>query len=519
MANIKKYITLAAVAFMLMLNSCGWIQGKVDDKEVQELDDQMQAFTNKTIMDEALINLGQMLAAYDVSPTPIQSQNIGNETADKGVPSDLYVMVSTAINKVGREVVFIPYDTQYVINEATTGGTIQRIYPDAVVSGGITGVDKDLIQKEREGDISGGWAGASGSARYGAGMTASKITLDLNMRNYRTQSFFPGVLASNSILIRQDRLGWAVAASYMDFSVSFESEVKTKQGVYAALRFLVELSTVELLGKYFSVPYWKCIKGASADKTMVTRLKENIETMPTGRQIRYIKKYLYLSGFTGMDRASENLSPSEQAIFSSQMRLYAVNDYPSLFIAVWENLPMNKSLDIIAKDRKKQQREQKKQEAQAREKALEEQKANRERQIEVQRQLELAKGKYESAITQADKYYTAGDLSNAYNKYGEALACIPNDQYATDQLNRTKALMESILNMENAYKEAIVKGDEAYNSQNYSAALEEYQKAQLLKTTDLYSAGMVIKVEKILNDKNPTGIKNLSEDDWADGNY
>jgi len=436
-SETKKYLWSAAISFSLLLSSCGWIQGKVDDKEVQELDDQMQSFKRETVMDEALVNLGQMLVAYDVAPTPIQSQNIGNETADKGVPSDLYVMVSTAVNKVGREIVFIPYDTQYIINEATTGGTIQRIYPDAVISGGITGVDKDLIEKEREGDIAGGWAGASGSARYSAGMNVSKITLDLNMRNYKTQSFFPGVLASNSIVIRQDRLGWAVSASYMDFSASFESEVKTKQGVYAALRFLVELSTVELLGKYFSVPYWKCIKGASSDKTMVTRLKDNIETMPTGRQIRYIKKYLYLSGFTGIDRASETLSSSEQAVFSSQMKLYGVDDYPSLFISVWENLPMDKSTRIIAKDRKKKQREQKKKEAQAKEQALEKQKLQQQKQSELARQLEINKSKYETAVTQADKYYTDGDLINANDKYKEALGYISKDQYATDQLNKT----------------------------------------------------------------------------------
>jgi len=509
---------LVAVALILLLSSCGWIQGKVDDKEVKELDDQMQAFKRETIMDEALINLGQMLIAYDIAPTPIQSQNIGNETADKGVPNDLYVMLSTAINKVGREVVFVPYDTQYIINEATTGGTIQRIYPDAVISGGITGVDKDLIQKEREGDIAGGWAGASASARYSAGMNVSRITLDLNMRSYKTQSFFPGVLASNAIVIRQDRLGWAVSASYMDFSASFESEVKTKQGIYAALRFLVELSTVELLGKYFSVPYWKCIKGASTDKTMVTRLKDNIETMPTGRQIRYIKKYLYLSGFTGIDKASDTLSPSEQAVFSSQMKIYGVNDYPSLFIAVWENLPMDKSTAIISKDRKKQQRDQKKREAQEREQALEKQKLQQQKQSEMVRQLEINKGKYETAVTQGDKYYTEGDLANAYNKYNEALGYIPKDQYATDQLARTKSLMESIVNMDKAYKEAIAKGDDAYNTQNYSAALEEYQKAQSLKTGDLYSTGMVIKVEKIVKDKNPTGITDLSEEDWSGGN-
>lgn len=507
-----------AIVSMLSLGGCGWIQGKTDDKEVQELDDQMQTFKRETIMDEALVNLGQMLMAYDISPTPIQSQNIGNETADKGVPTNLYVMVSTAINKVGKEVVFIPYDTQYIINEATTGGTIQRIYPDSVISGGITGVDKDLIEKEREGDASGGWAGASGSARYSAKEGVSRITLDLNMRSYKTQSYYPGVLASNSIIIRQDRLGWGVSASYMEFSLSFDSEVKTKQGIYAALRFLTELSVVELLGKYFSVPYWKCIKGASADKNMISRLKDNLESMPTGRQVRYIKKYLYLSGFTGIDRASETLSSSEQAVFSNQMKLYGVNDYPSLFIAVWENLPMDKSMSIIAKDRKRQQREHKKKEAEARERALEQQKALKQKQAEAQKKFEIAQSKYESAINQADKYYTAGDLSNAYNKYNEALGYIPKDQYATDQLNKTKALMESILNLENAYKDAVTKGDAAYKAENYRTALEEFKKAQSYKTTDIYSGQMVIKTEKLLKDKNPTGITDLSEEEWSGGN-
>jgi hypothetical protein len=98
---------IAGSAFFL--SSCSWFMGESSDQEVKELDERMSAAKRETAYDNALLEFGKLLTAYDVAPTPVQSKNIGNETADKALPSDVYTMVSTAVGKIGAEVVFIPY--------------------------------------------------------------------------------------------------------------------------------------------------------------------------------------------------------------------------------------------------------------------------------------------------------------------------------------------------------------------------------------------------------------------------
>ena len=518
MGNKICYSFVMFICSLILFPSCSWMQGHVEDKEISELDSTMAGQKRTTLMDDSLIEFGKMLQAYDLPPGPIQSQNIGNETAEKGMPTSIYTMVATSLNKIGRQIVFIPYDTQYVINESTTGGKIQRTYPDAVISGGITGFDKDLIEKEREGDVSAGWAGASGSARYNAAEVASKITLDMNVRDYKTQAYFPGVLASNSIIIRNDRLGWGVSAAYMNFSVSFDSEVKTKEGIYSALRFLVELSVLEVMGKYFSVPYWKCVKGASEDSNMVIRLKDNFQALSSSMQILYLKKYIYLSGYTGVDRTSDSLSPSEQSVVSSLMRQYSVNDYPSLLVEVWKNVPIEKALYIVQKDRKAKARldrlnaEKSKVEA-----------ANRARELAEQQQLasqqaKTAQENYNISINKAKDYLAKSELKKAQSEYSKALKNIPDDKYALAQLKSVTDQLQYIESTNKAYSEVVALGDSYLKNREYDKAFSEYQKASQLKQNEEYPKQKIEEVSKILDRKNPLGIKNISDKDWNEDN-
>ena len=120
-----------AVSLTFLTTSCAvwnWFMGGISDEEVTELDKGLDVEKRKTPFDEALLKLGPLLQAYGYSAVPIQCKNIGNETAEKGLPSDLYVMISTCINKVGKQITFIPYDVQYVINESITGGNICLLY-------------------------------------------------------------------------------------------------------------------------------------------------------------------------------------------------------------------------------------------------------------------------------------------------------------------------------------------------------------------------------------------------------
>jgi hypothetical protein len=297
-------IAVCSIFIIQAMCSCSWITAGTDDEEVRDLEKDMRAEKRTTVFEESLIKLGLMLKGYGVPETPVQSKNIGNETAEKSVPTDLYVMVSTTISKIGKPLIFIPYDVQYVVGETTTGGNIQRIYPKVVVAGGITGFDQDMVEKEREMEAEGGWAGASGGGRLSAEGGLSRVTIDLSMLDYKTQVYFSGVVTSNSICLRKDKLGWGVFAYYMGNGASFDYSLRHKQGVHAALRTVVEFSMIELLGKMFEVPYWKCIDGAAPDARMMERIRDEFAYMPEDKQALKLKKLLFLHGCDVQKRRS-----------------------------------------------------------------------------------------------------------------------------------------------------------------------------------------------------------------------
>ncbi len=501
----------AALAVAFAAAGCAWIKGETSDEEVKELDESLKAETRETPFDLALRNLGSMLEAYDIPRTPVQCKNIGNETAEKGaLPSDMYTMISTSLNKIGREIVFVPYDAQYVISESSTGGKIERIFPEVVIAGGITGFDKEMIEKNRKGQASGSWAGASASAKYNAGEGVSRITLDLSMLDYKTQTYFPGVLASNAIVIRKDHLGWGVAGSYMGCGGSFDSAVKTKQGVHAALRFLVEFSVLELLGKYFEVPYWKCLDGANEDVAMCQRIMDRFRSLPDETQAALLKRMLFLHGYQGIDRSKAGVSPSEESLIQGAIASHNCKSTSELYVALWKSVPLKEALDRVIKDRKRRQAEARSQAEERRQqqeaekaKAAEEEKARQQRIAEF----------YEH-VKKADAFFAAGDYAKAKESYKAARELFSGEEHPNKRLAEIDAIYAQAKANEEAFAAALAEGDRLYAARDYDGAGRAFAEASRLKPDAPELKPRLDELGNYLKKKAPTGIGGIGKDDF-----
>ncbi len=406
----------AGVVIAGLLSSCAvvdWFAGKTSDDEVKEMDKELAKSVEKktTAYDSSLKKFGRMLDAYNISPVRVQSKLISNKTAEKGLPDDVSRMLISAVNKIGRKVVYVPYDPSYVINEANTGGDINRALPQIVVAGGITEFDKDMIEKERElksevsiqkGDYGSNYS-HDGGLGYKAGSGVSSITLDIQLMNYRTQTYLSGIQAINRINIRKTKLGWGIGYFFQGSGLSFQYSLRKKQGKYYAIRLLVELSVLEVLGKYFDVPYWKCVDGMSADTTMIARLRDEFDMLDDARQVAYLKEYLFFHGDTGIDRQSNALTPQVLSKIDQAVSKYGCSNRTDLFIKLWETVPLDQ--------------------ARARNKQYERQAARAERQRQNARQQNIAR--YNQLIGQADALYNSGKLREAADAYRQAGQIFP----------------------------------------------------------------------------------------------
>ncbi len=340
----------AVLGSLCVLPACGWLMGEVDDSEVKALDDSnSKPDARLSAYDDALSKFGRMLEAYNIRPTRVQSKVISNDTADQSLPQDVSKMLATALNKIGSEIVYIPYDPNYVISEATTGGNISRTLPDIVITGGITEYDKDMIEKERElkADAQvqkGDWGSKynyDGGASYKAGTSVSRIALDLGLLNYVNQTAVAGVQTSNAITVRKSKLGWGVGAYFQGCGLSFDYSLQKKQGVYYALRLLVELSVIEILGQYNEIPYWRCIPGAQPNPKLLARVKESMSDMNPAELQLYVKNYLFLHGYDisrGRATTQQDLQTIQEA-----MGKFGVSSQVDLFMKLWADVPIEEA--------------------------------------------------------------------------------------------------------------------------------------------------------------------------------
>lgn len=408
-----------------LLSSCAvvdWFAGKTSDAEVKEMDKEVEQSVSArtTAYDSALKRFGQMLESYNISEIRVQSKLISNQTAEKELPDNVSRMLISAVNKIGKVVVYTPYDPSYVLNEANTGGEINRALPQIVLAGGITEFDKDMIEKSRElkgeasiqkGDYGSNYS-HDGGAGYNAESGVSRITLDLQLMNYKSQTYLSGIQSINSVNIRKSKLGWGIGYFFQGSGMSFQYSLSQKQGKYYALRLLVELSVLEVMGKYFDVPYWKCIEGMGADQHMITRIRDEFGMLDDARQYAYLKEYLYFHGITGFDRDSAVMSAGELSRLQEVMAQQGCNNYTDLFVKLWENVPLEK----------------------ARERNLEYRREMVRKQNQAQADTQGKIAQYNALLSHADQLFSAGRLEESREAYRQAGAIFPDQRDPADMV-------------------------------------------------------------------------------------
>ncbi|MBN2640944.1 MAG: hypothetical protein JXR78_04785 [Victivallales bacterium] len=514
-------MTLTAVLTSVLVSSCGWFSGDISDEEVEELHKDMRAQKRETVFDSSLRSLGHLLLAYYVPPTAIQSKNIGNQTGEKNLPSDLYIMISSSLNKIGPQITFIPFDAQYIVAESSTGGTISRIYPQVVISGGITGFDKEMFEKEREVEAAGGWAGAQAGGHIKASGGYSRVSLDLNMLDYKTQAYFPGVMASNSIALQKDSLGWGIYGYYMGNGAAFDYDLKRKQGVHAALRTLVEFSLLQLLGKQFDVPYWRTISGANPDPDLIELVREKFLVKSEDDQHLIIKKFLFLHGYNGLDLNSPVFKGNEESALKEALRIHKSANITELYMALWEKVPLDSAARRVRIARRREIKDARKRAEQEKRLEAERAAAEKEAQVAAQKQHEQNVEKYNAAIQVADRLFHEAKYQQAHVKYSEALDLFGGEAHPRQMLERINALQAQAKAAEDHYRKLKADADglfrqaesNNFNYSSYKKALDAYVAASKYKPDDAFVKARIGKIRETLS-KYSTVFQTEGEDKW-----
>ncbi|MGE0313112.1 MAG: DUF4384 domain-containing protein [Lautropia sp.] len=246
-------------------------------------------------MDNAMIDYGVRDVSTLVEELQDQTKKVNAGTRD---------MLISALSQMSRRsralrVVAFGRDAGNMVGflEAAQRQNAYQTIPQFDIKGSVTQWDENVIRTQKDAGI--GFQpfvnlGVSGDA------AASVLGLDLTMLNTEDMAVLPGVTSKNSVVIFKQGTGVDGDAAYKKFGISFSMTFTQAEGQTQALRGLIELAAVELMGKLTKIPYWTCL-GADAANNEDIKLEMSdwyyaMATTP-GNLIAYFQNQLNVRGF------------------------------------------------------------------------------------------------------------------------------------------------------------------------------------------------------------------------------
>ena len=311
---------------------------------------------------EALSRLGDMTEIYASDLLKLQSNPIRDNTGASSpvatggeIPRDITEMIKTSLNRIGGRVTFIPYDPAFIQNQTLTGYSNfeNKLIPNLIMTGGITEFDRGLATRGENIDASldyevGGIPDALPSKNIGARFAdeakfgLARITLDFNLVDFRTLSGIPRINAVNTMEVNKAVGERELGISIFGQTFGLKGTIKRVQGRHAAVRLLVELSMIQMVGKYLAVPYWRLLgEDALPDPVVLQAISRYYASLSKPQVNNTIQQWLAVYGYD-MELSQELDMATKTALAEIDPRFTL--DTPSVsletFTEVYLNIPL-----------------------------------------------------------------------------------------------------------------------------------------------------------------------------------
>ncbi|MCX8003906.1 MAG: DUF4384 domain-containing protein [Burkholderiaceae bacterium] len=242
---------------------------------------QSAPFRSITSFSDGLRCMDNLLLDYGVRDVAVIVEDILDET--KKVNAGTKEMLISAISDMTRRSRAIK-PIAYGRDSGNTIGFLfqaqQRehfaVVPPFGIRGSITQFDDAIVRKNLDGGISLSTNLSLGAANTA---TASVIGLDLNVIATNDLSVVAGVTSRNSVIVLREGRGLESEAAIKKFGINFSVSVARQEGQSQALRTLVELAAIELIGRLARVPYWTCLGAADAEPAVQEEVRDWYDAM------------------------------------------------------------------------------------------------------------------------------------------------------------------------------------------------------------------------------------------------
>lgn len=263
----------------------------------------------KTIYSDILNRLGRMTEIYGTKEVKVQSKAVIDDTGSEvtrlaEIPRDITEMLKSSLNSIGGRILYISYIPNHLSNDITLGlrTSVANIdIADLIITGGITQFDRGLETQGKnfdlsaEEDLKGRPIGVDFSTAQKS--SVANITLDLNLLNRTTMAGIPRMQTTNSIRVKKAVSERELAFTLLGPTFGFKGSMKKIQGRHEAVRLLVQISVLQLVGRYLKLPYWNLLPNAEPDPVVIEALRDDYRKMTFSQRVTAVQKLLLLNGY------------------------------------------------------------------------------------------------------------------------------------------------------------------------------------------------------------------------------
>jgi hypothetical protein len=312
-AKVRKGIRLCFLSVaILALSSCAEMNPKNVDITLEKSAPVVKV-TNYT---QSLSDLGLMSEIYDTGLMKVQSQDIADETGTSTttggeIQRNITEIMKSTLNSIGGNVRFIEYNPSYIQNQMVSGysGFENKAIPDVVITGGITEFDRGLETRgdgtnlDVEADFTGApkwFPSETAGVSYGDTSKTGKarITLDFNLKDFQTLAGIPRMSTTNSMEVYKGLREEEVGITLFGPTFGLKGQIKKVQGRHEAVRVLVQVSMIQMIGKYLALPYWRLMgDDAAPDKAVLDSVSETYHRMGREDRVGAVQQWLTLHGY------------------------------------------------------------------------------------------------------------------------------------------------------------------------------------------------------------------------------
>jgi hypothetical protein len=243
-----KTIKYSSVAVMLLLMGCSPIaEPTIPPSRVESA---------TTSYSQILPKFNQMIMVFNnQEPINVIIDSIENKTGNQDkLPVDITAIVRSSLNSIGKSV-------KTISNESKIGNR------DCYIIHGVIS-DFSIIKEE--------YSGSEGSTEFGKGKgnttingsrngesKLTKLSIVLNPSGFTSGDFISRASVSNSIEIHQKSNAKEFSIFVFGTGGGLNKSMTKSHGVGSSIKTLVDLSTIEMLGKIKKFPYWLLTKTKS----------------------------------------------------------------------------------------------------------------------------------------------------------------------------------------------------------------------------------------------------------------